>query len=149
MDKDLTEVQQINLTCLPEHYSDSFFIDIHKKFPNTFLVATIGEKVVGYIMCRVELGFSGLKRLKIGKKGHLVSLAVLSEYREQGIASVLLSEALEHLSKYKAEECYLEVRITNKSAVDLYQGFDFNTLRVIRGYYRDGEDAYLMSKALV
>ena len=148
-DKDLTEVKQINLTCLPENYSDSFFMNIYKKFPKTFLVATVDDKVVGYVMCRVELGFSELKRLKIGKKGHLVSLAVLSEYRKQGVASVLLSKALENLSEYKVGECYLEVRVTNESALDLYKILDFKTLRVLSGYYKDGEAAYLMSKTLV
>ncbi|MCJ7635591.1 ribosomal protein S18-alanine N-acetyltransferase [Candidatus Bathyarchaeota archaeon] len=148
-EKDLPEVMRINLTCLPENYSDSYFLEIYQNFPKSFIVATINEKVIGYIMCRIEIGFSDLKRFKIGRKGHIISLAVVAEHREQGIASVLLSMVLKNISEYNVDECYLEVRVGNKSATDLYKRYDFETLRTIRGYYRDGEDAYVMSKALV
>lgn len=146
---DLAEVMKINLTCLPENYDDSFFLDIHKNFPKTFIVAASKDMVVGYIMCRVEIGFSESRRLKIGKKGHVISLAVLEEHRGQGIAYELLSTALKNLSEYNADECYLEVRVSNKTAIDLYERLKFRNVRTIRGYYRDGEDAYVMSRPVV
>ncbi|MFH0749134.1 MAG: GNAT family N-acetyltransferase [Candidatus Bathyarchaeota archaeon] len=145
-EKNLTEVIQINLTCLPENYSESFYLDIHKNFPKTFLVATADEKVVGYIMCRVEVGFSDFKRFKLGKKAHVISLAVLSEYRGQGIASDLLLNALRNISEGNVDECYLECRAGNKQALNLYKRYEFKTIRTLSAYYRDGEDAYLMSK---
>ena len=147
-EKDIAEVIQINWTCLPENYDSSFFMDIYKQFSRTFLVATINEKVVGYIMCRVEVGFSDVKKFKITKRGHVISLAVLSNYRNQGIANSLLSKALKNIEEYGASECYLEVRVSNKSAIDIYQKLGFNTCRTVRAYYRDGEDAYVMSKLL-
>ena len=147
-EKDLGAVVHINATCLPENYNDSFFIGIRQKFSKTFLVATVAEKVVGYIMCRVEIGFSDWKKIKIRKKGHVISIAVLSEYREQGIASALLSEALRNISEYNVDECYLEVRVSNNSAIDLYKRLDFQIIRTVHRYYLNGEDAYVMSKAL-
>ena len=148
-EKDLVEVQHINSTCLPENYSNSFFLNIHKRFPKTFIVITVDDKVVGYIMCRVEIGFSDLKRFKIGRKGHVISLAVLPEHRGQGIATALLLKAFSSLSENNVDECYLEVRISNKPAILLYERFNFQTLRTIHKYYLDGEDAYMMLKALV
>lgn len=147
-DKDLAGVAHINWTCLPENYSDSFFLDVHRSFPRTFIVATVDEKIVGYIMCRVEVGFSEIKSLRMARKGHIISLAVLPEHRKKGIAHALLSEVLRNISEYGAGECYLEVRISNKPAIDLYQDFEFKKSRMIRGYYRDGEDAYVMTKLL-
>ena len=147
-EKNLDEVVKINWTCLPENYDNSFFLDVHKNFPKTFVVATAENKVVGYIMCRIEIGFSELKRLKIGKKGHVISLAVLSQYRGQGIASALLSKALKNMSEYISDECYLEVRVSNKIAITLYESLNFKIVRTIHGYYRDGEDANIMSKVL-
>lgn len=145
---DLAEVVQINQTCLPENYSSSFYLDIHRRFPLTFLVATMSGKVVGYIMCRVEIGFSRISNFKISKKGHIISLAVLPPYRRQGVAHALLSKALQNVSEYGTKECYLEVRTSNELAIDLYKDFEFKNTRRIRSYYRDGEDAYVLTKAL-
>lgn len=147
-EKDIDQVIQINWTCLPENYSPSFFSDIFENFPKTFLVANFNEKIVGYIMCRIENGFSELKKFHITKKGHIISIAVLPEFREKGVGTVLLSEAIKNLEFYKAKECYLEVRTTNLTAIKLYKKFNFIYLRTMRGYYRDGESAYIMLKEL-
>jgi ribosomal-protein-alanine N-acetyltransferase len=143
--KDLTDVTDINLRCLPENYSTSFFLDIHRRYPRTFIVATLNGKVVGYIMCRTDVGFSGFR---IAKKGHVISLAVLSEHRGKGIARALLSKALGSIAEYGVGECYLEVRVSNKPALDLYQNMGFEIARTIKGYYRNGENAHLMTKRL-
>jgi len=49
---------------------------------------------------------------------------------------------------YKARECYLEVRGSNVPAVNLYKKMGFEVTRTIRGYYADGEDAYVMTRNL-
>ena len=98
-------------------------------------------------MCRVEIGFSGL-RFKIAKKGHVISLAVLPEHRRRGIARSLLSKVMKNITEYSVHEFYLEVRVSNKPAIDLYQSLGFKTARTIRGYYRDGEDALVMSRSI-
>jgi len=147
-DKDVVEVVRINQICLPENYSDFFFLDIYHQFPRTFFIAIVNGKVVGYIMCRAEIDFSEMKRFRLGKKGHVISLAVLPQYRGKGIAHSLLSKTLENISEYGVSECYLEVRVGNKAAIDLYKDFDFKVSRMSPGYYRDGEDAYVMTKIL-
>ncbi len=52
------------------------------------------------------------------------------------------------MSHYKARECYLEVRVSNMTAVNLYRKLDFKITRTIRGYYADGESAYMMTRQL-
>jgi ribosomal-protein-alanine N-acetyltransferase len=146
--RDLVDVVHINQICLPENYSDSFFLDIYYQFPRSFVVATVNGKVVGYIMCRAEIDFSEMKRFKLGRKGHVISLAVLPQYRGIGIAHSLLSKALENIVEYGAGECYLEVRVGNNVAIDLYKDLNFKVSRIIQGYYRDGEDAYVMNRTL-
>jgi len=148
-EKDLDEVVRINWTCLPENYDNSFFLNIYYHFPKTFFVAKNAERVVGYIMCRVETGFSELKRFSLTRKGHIVSVAVLPEHRNRGVASELLTKALEGLKEYQASECFLEVRESNKAAIGLYKKFGFNATRNVRAYYRDGETAYVMSKPII
>lgn len=142
----LDNVVEINRICLPENYSSYFFINLHERFPKTFHVALVNEKVVGYIMCRIEVGLSELGKLSLAKKGHIVSLAVLPEYRGMRIASALVKEALKGMTEYKVNESFLEVRASNHSAINLYKKFDFIPRRTIPSYYRDGENGLVLSK---
>ncbi|MFZ0894134.1 MAG: hypothetical protein WAZ77_06490 [Candidatus Nitrosopolaris sp.] len=45
----------------------------------------------------------------------------------------------------KTDENYLEVRVSNESAVRMYERLGFQIKSRLRAYYRDGEDAYLMA----
>jgi ribosomal-protein-alanine N-acetyltransferase len=146
---DLPSVVEINIASLPEHYSDYFFESILKELPESFIVAETNQKVVGYIMCKIEFGFSNFRKLGFVKKGHVVSIAVLHEYRGKGIGKSLMLEALNGLAMRKTDEIYLEVRVSNELAVKMYQSLGFIIKSRLRSYYRDGEDAYLMALELI
>lgn len=145
---DLEAVISINRVCLPENYAPYFFIDTFNTLPETFIVAESQGRVVGYIMCRIEHGFSDFRRLRFAKKGHIVSVAVLPDYRKQGIGYSLVERAISALSVLHADECYLEVRLPNYPAISLYRKMNFDVTRTIPRYYYDGSDAYVMAKAL-
>ena len=142
---DLPSVVEINIASLPEHYSDYFFESILKELPESFIVAETNQKVMGYIMCKIEFGFSNFRKLGFVKKGHVVSVAVLPEHRGKGIGRSLMLEAINGLAFRKSDEIYLEVRVSNDLAVRMYQSLGFLIKSRLRSYYRDGEDAYLMA----
>jgi ribosomal-protein-alanine N-acetyltransferase len=146
--KDLESVIEINRTCLPENYASFFFIDTFQNCPSAFRVAQVGNQIVGYIMCRVEHGFSDIKRLKFVRKGHIISVAVMPEFRRAGIASELVKQALYALQEMKADECYLEVRATNETAIELYDKLRFSLARRVPHYYADGAEALVMAVSL-
>jgi ribosomal-protein-alanine N-acetyltransferase len=143
--KDLPTVVDINMLTLPEHYSDYFFESILRELPESFIVAELGDKVVGYIMCKIEFGFSNFRKLGFVKKGHVVSVAVLNEHRNQGLGNALMLEGINGVIARKTDEIYLEVRVSNESAVRMYERLGFQIKSRLRAYYRDGEDAYLMA----
>jgi ribosomal-protein-alanine N-acetyltransferase len=145
---DLQSVMQINRVCLPENYTDFFFIDLHQRFPETFIVAEEDGKIAGYIMCRIEVGLSSFGLGGLIRKGHVVSIAVLPHGRRKGVAQALMTTAMEGMRYYKAKQCYLEVRVTNGPGVALYKKLGFDVSRTSNGYYSDGEDAYVMTKKL-
>lgn len=146
--EDLKSVMEINLRALPENYTASFFLDIHRGSPDSFLIAEIDRNTVGYIMCRIEFGFSDLRRFRMIRKGHVVSVAVLPEYRHRGIGTALISTGLQAMQVKGVEECFLEVRTTNEAAIQLYKDLGFTVIRVAAGYYHDGADACVMSRSL-
>ena len=148
MPSDLDGVIRINRECLPENYTTLFFMNLHKRFPETFIVAETNGKVTGYIMCRIETGIPSFKLLGITRKGHVISIAVLPEHQRRGIAHALMEETMQAMKSYKAKECYLEVRTSNVPAVRLYKKLGFEIARTIRDYYADGEDAFMMARPL-
>ena len=157
VDVDLKRLQEELSNHLPK---DASILKVQEE-PIAFglgaLVVTISmaEKdgvIIGYVLCRIESGFSGmsLKTLGIAKKGHIISIAVLPENRNIGVGYALVDEALRAMSaSYEAKSCYLEVRVSNDVALSLYKRTGFEVERTIREYYSDGEDAYIMSKKIL
>jgi ribosomal-protein-alanine N-acetyltransferase len=136
---------EVNLKTLPEHYSDYFYESLLDELPEAFLIAEISGKLIGYIMCKTEYGFSNFKKLGFVKKGHVVSVAVIDEHRGKGIGSELVNESLKGVKMRQCGEMYLEVRCSNTDAVRLYEKLGFSINQRLKTYYRDGEDAYLMA----
>ena len=145
----LRPVIEINLNSLPEHYTEYFFESILKELPEAFLVAEFNKKIIGYVMCKIEFGFSNFRKLGFVKKGHVVSIAILEEHRGKKVGSILMEEAMNGLVSRRTEEVYLEVRVSNSAAIKMYERLNFKVKSRLKSYYRDGEDAYLMALELL
>ena len=145
---DVQAVISINMETLPEHYSDYFYYEILAEFPETFLVAEFGGAVVGYVMCRIEYGFSHLKRLGLARKGHIVSIAVKEQHRGKGIGTALMITSQQAMAEKTATESYLEVRVTNNEAISLYEKLGYSASSRLEAYYKDGEAALVMATKL-
>lgn len=146
--EDVQAVISINAETLPEHYSDYFYFEILAEFPETFLVAELGGEVVGYVMCRIEYGFSHLRRLGLARKGHIVSIAVKEKHRGKGVGTLLMHASQEAMVWKAATETYLEVRVTNSEAISLYQRLGYRVTSRLEAYYKDGEAALVMAAPL-
>lgn len=148
-EEDLERVREINYAALPENYPASFFYELWSKYGKAFYVAASPSgEVVGYVMCRVEHKPGFYKKLLV-KSGHVVSIAVLENHRRRGLGYCLMAHAMRGLHvDYDCDETYLEVRVSNKPAISLYEKLGYRVERVERGYYLDGEDAYVMARPL-
>lgn len=105
---------------------------------NQFTIAMDGETLVGYAALASVLD-----------EGSLDSIAVLPEYRRQGIADSLLSEVLRQAEEQELSFVTLEVRESNEAAVSLYRKHGFEEVGRRRDYYeKPREDAILMTLVL-
>lgn len=146
---DIERVMHINSKCLPENYSSYFYRDLYTKYPETFLVAEMDGEIQGYVMCRIERGWSKKGKLSPAKLCHIVSVAVMEGYRRRGIGRELIVQAMGRGRRiYNCNEGYLEVRISNDAAINLYDGLGFSKVKRNYGYYLDGEDAWVMASTL-
>jgi [ribosomal protein S18]-alanine N-acetyltransferase len=78
---------------------------------------------------------------------HIMNLAVDPGWRRLGVASRLLDELFELTGSDPRRGYTLEVRISNTTAIALYEHFGFESSGLRRGYYTDNrEDALIMWK---
>ncbi|AEA12893.1 MAG: GNAT family N-acetyltransferase [Thermoproteus sp.] len=146
---DLNSVVSINRRVLPENYPEWFFVEHHMSFPKAFIVAEMDGELVGYMMNRVEYGWSYINKGKAAHKGHVVSIGVLPHARRLGIATNMMLRGMKAMKRfYDAEEVFLEVRVSNTPAISLYKKLGYEIAGRIPRYYSDGEDAYIMARTL-
>lgn len=139
---DLRALYEIEVECFPK---DAFPLHHIMRFledPEFMTLVIILEgKVIGYVTARIE-DFEG-KRM-----GHIYSIAVKPEYRRRGVGSKLLKTLEENLRRKGVRVCYLETRVSNIAAINLYFKHGYRIFDILRCYYGDGEDAARFIKIL-
>jgi len=79
------------------------------------------------------------------EEAHITLLLVDLPYRGQGLGQMLLYALLRLARQRGLEWATLEVRLSNQTAIALYQKFGFERVGQRRGYYQDnGEDALIL-----
>jgi len=117
-----------------EQYTLGFINWLCRNCTKYSYIAFMGDKPVGYIISCIE-GFS---------RGHVISVGVLGEYRRRGIGNELMSRSICSMVNDGADYVILEVRVSNTPAITLYRKLGFEVRDLLRAYYSDGEDGYLM-----
>ena len=131
---DLAAIDAMEKESFPSPWPvDIFRREMQLSFSRSF-VAAEKEIPVGYIFFWV-----------VGHEMQLHRLAVKKSRRKQGIGSLLLKEMINTCQTEGITEGSLEVRASNRDAVDLYQKAGFTIEGVRKGYYDDTkEDALIM-----
>jgi ribosomal-protein-alanine N-acetyltransferase len=76
---------------------------------------------------------------------HVMNIAVTAEHRRRGIARALLEELFDLTGDDERRGYTLEVRVSNESAITLYERMGFRARGLRRAYYTDNkEDALIM-----
>jgi len=142
---DLLKMQETNLLCLPENYQFKYYIYHYLSWPSLLHVAEDNnKKIVGYVLAKLED-----EEVKSGEvQGQITSISVLRTYRRLGVASKLMNHAINMMQEYfDADYVTLQVRVSNRPAIHLYQNnLGFHISSIEKEYYDDREDAYKMRK---
>ena len=76
---------------------------------------------------------------------NLINFLIRKGERKRGYGSFLLRYTLKKVKTIdKIKTIVLNVNSKNKTAISLYQKFDFRIVKRIENYYRDKQSAYLM-----
>lgn len=80
---------------------------------------------------------------------HILKVAVDKQYRRKGIGRLLIEDTIVFHRPGGAKSVMLEVRVSNTSAISLYNKMGFNPVRVRKNYYQTtNEDALVMAMEL-
>jgi len=135
-DDDIEQISILEQASFNDPYPSYFLSELAHANPETFLVLTLNNEIVGYaVVDHWE------------DHDHLISIAIRPGSRRKGLGEALLLELEKRLSKERPLR--LEVRQSNLAAIQLYSKRGFTKTGVSEGYYRDGEDAIIMEKKLV
>lgn len=135
---DVTELKALTETALGEEYPHSLFLDIHGWWPEGFIVTAREEEVIAFV--------AGI--VSAPGKGRVLMLAVREEFRNRGIGTALMAEFERRCRARGLRSVELEVRKSNRAAMDFYKRLDYSVRYLLPRFYTDGEDGYKMWKAL-
>ncbi|HEU4649192.1 MAG TPA: ribosomal protein S18-alanine N-acetyltransferase [Gemmatimonadales bacterium] len=135
MPADTRTLAAIERRCFGDPWSEASFREAVSASWTFGLVAELQEQgVVGYLIGREAAG-----------TGEILNLAVDPPYRRQGLARSLLQHGLLALERRGADEVFLEVRTSNRSARALYADEGFKPVGTRTAYYRNPvEDALVL-----
>lgn len=107
------------------------------EFPLFFgeVCKTLAGETVGYYGMNIIAG-----------EGYIANIAVAKNFQGGGFGNVLIKRLIGMAMEKNCDEITLEVRVSNEKAIKLYQKFGFEIAAERKGFYCDGENAYIMWK---
>lgn len=130
-EKHLDGVEKIEKTCFAHPWSREDLKNQIGLDTSHFLVATVDGNVAGYMGLQI-----------FGAEGYVTNVAVLPEYRKQGIAESLIREQMKNEMSFIT----LEVRESNLPAISLYTKCGFKNVGIRPNFYSaPTENAIIMT----
>ncbi len=137
----LPEVLRLNIRCFRngDNYTKHTF-DYLLTEPRTisYRMITPASEMVGFAFVMVNEN----------NVAHLTTIGIAPEHRSRGLAKRLLGHIESALRDRDVGTLMLEVRVGNTVAQNLYRRLGYTVVQRIGRYYNNGEDCFLMIKAI-
>ena len=135
---DAARLAELERSCFSDPWSDSAIREALGTPGALALVAELSDRVVSYCLSR-----------RVSTSAEVLTLGTEGGSRRLGIARRLLEELVDRLGADGVDEVWLEVRESNRGALQLYHAMGFRTAGMRRAYYRSpAEDALVLRLAL-
>ncbi len=137
--EDIDEVVKIENQSFTDPWKREFFLE---EINNTLacpLVAKFNQNVVGYACLWIFLD-----------ELQIANIAVAPTFRKKGIGTKIMEKIISYAQRNFLKRITLDVRESNKEAINLYNKFGFKILGKRKNYYRfPVEDSAIMEKILL
>ncbi len=130
------EVAAIEAVSYRDPWSEDSFREILVLTDSSWVMLT-DNAVAGYLITQWVLD-----------EIHILNIAVKDEFRRKGVGAKLMTHLFDLGVQRGMRDIFLEVRVSNAPAQELYRKFGFSTLATRPHYYPDGENAFIMYRQL-
>ena len=137
----LQEALRLNIRCFrngDNYTKHTFEYLLNEPRTLSYRMVTPSNEMVGFAFVMVNEN----------NAAHLTTIGVAPEHRRRKIADRLLEHIETSLRQREIATVMLEVRVSNTTAQDLYRRSGYAIVQRIGKYYNNGEDCFLMMKAL-
>lgn len=136
--EDILRISEMEKECFPEEpWSYRMLASSFESDGFTGLLAEDGGEIIGYGGITVAADSADID-----------NVAVAEPYRSSGVGTALVGGLVEVAKNANAKKVFLEVRVSNSVAMELYIKCGFKGAYARTRYYSDGEDCLVMVKEL-
>jgi ribosomal-protein-alanine N-acetyltransferase len=133
---DLDEVMEIEIASYEFPWTEGIFRDcLHNQYHSTLFVQQ--KKILAYTVAQYVVD-----------ECHLLNLCVRQTERGQGLGEKMVQYLMNQARQKDMGSIFLEVRVSNLAAINLYDKLGFNEIGLRRDYYPDRngrEDALVLA----
>ena len=136
---DVGKVAEVELAAYPHPWTPGIFRDCIQAGYCCW-VATEGMRTIGHGVMSVAAG-----------ECHVLNVCVHPDSQRRGLGRSILRHLMGVSRHHAAARACLEVRVSNRPAIELYRSEGFDSIGLRRGYYPNGagrEDALVMARDL-
>lgn len=134
---DLDRLVEIEALCFGRSDArDGLLVELDRSWATVWVIERSG----------VVAGFIDVWR--VADEVEVLFVATHPEHQRMGLAKALLDVVFSTAKSTEARAVLLEVRPSNVAAVALYRTKGFEVISTRKGYYDDGEDAWVMRAAV-
>jgi ribosomal-protein-alanine N-acetyltransferase len=133
---DIITVKKIEDSLYKNPWTSMMFLNeiTSNKFAHLFVLED-NDQVIGY---------SGV--WIVSDSATVTKVSIAKEKQGKGLSNLLMKDLIQRVIDANCEYISLEVRVSNKKAIKLYEKYGFEQVGVRKKYYTDGEDACAMVK---
>ncbi|MCG7910565.1 MAG: ribosomal protein S18-alanine N-acetyltransferase [Candidatus Thiodiazotropha taylori] len=136
-EEDLAQVFALEIEVYPFPWTEGIFNDCLRVGYSCW-VLTMDDLVIGYGVMSVIID-----------EAHILNICISPEWQRRGLGEKLLRRLIKVAAQHGAETVFLEVRVSNRVALRLYEKIGFVEVGMRKAYYPDHndnrEDALLLS----
>ena len=133
--KDIAEIERLSFS--HPRSENSLLNEVNNKNSIYYVILDIGKnKAIAYAGMDIVLD-----------EAYIVNIAVLPEYRNKGYGYIITNELIKYCEENKFSFITLEVRVSNYTAINLYEKLGFEKVGIRKNFYTaPNENAYIMTK---
>jgi len=139
---DLEKLYTIERECFTvEAFTKELLTTLLQDSNSVGLIAQINGEIAGFIIGLIQHS----KRMKTG---HIYTIDVAIKHRRKGVGMKLLKELEQIFAKKGVKACYLEARLSNVAALELYKKQGYMEMEKLKNYYSEGAHGVRLQKRL-